>query len=107
MRRDQYIELHRELWNWLYHHPNSGKEDWPEWEFNEGKIPSMPYDCFPCEFSKNVCPNCLFEWGNDISCIDKKFIDDKGYYSRWVSAKSPKTRKKYARIIRDLSVRGD
>jgi len=41
------IELSCELWEWIAK-TGGEKEDWPEWERNGGKYPSVHADCFLC-----------------------------------------------------------
>ena len=111
MDKKKAIKLHRELWNWLFHHPSKRKADWPRWKYNNGDISRVPQDCFACEYDH--CGECLFVWGpNDGDSCEKLvgkggwFLEDEpGYFSRWEDAKTAKTRKKYAKIIRDLPVR--
>lgn len=96
--KKEAIRLHREMWNWLYHHPTKAKDDWPEWEKNDGPIAEGPFGvwCFLCYFD---C--CILDWSPYTDCMKGKG-EKVSFYRRWQRAKSPKTRKKYAKIIRDL-----
>ena len=104
LTKKKAIELHRELWDWLYHYPSKHKGDWPEWVFNGGDISETTHDCFLCEYTDLKCNNCLLDWpitsdtGDPLSCCNS-------YYVEWVYSNSPKTRKKYAKLIRDLPER--
>ena len=83
------------------------KEDWEKWEYNGGKYELMSQnDCFLCEYRLNK--------GRAHDCLDvcpyslkyKCYCDDGDtLYSKWDWAKTKTTRKKYAKIIRDLPVR--
>ena len=101
MDKEEAIKEHRKLWNWLYQHPSKRKEDYPKWERNGGNIPRMFNDCFLCEYARNLslfCPEaCPLEWP-DGGCT----AEPSKLFRRWGLARSPKTRKKYAKIIRDL-----
>jgi len=104
LTKKKAIELHRELWDWLYHHPNKQKWDWPSWESNGGNIPRVSSYCFLCEYSvqhwNNYCrETCILDWSPDSGCLGD------GAFERWDNAISPRTRKKYAKIIRDLPER--
>ena len=99
LTKKQAIELHRELWDWLYHHPSKQKWEWSEWKNNGGNFPSVESDCFLCEYelTRSNCKNCLLLWP-----LDHCFNLGDGLFGRWEDARSPKTRKKYAKLIRDL-----
>jgi hypothetical protein len=101
LTKKKAIELHRELWDWLYHHPGNWKGDWPGWK-EYGKVAE---DCFLCEYvgSNNLtCSKCPLDWGPTDRCCNPFDIENNGYFARWNDALTPKTRKKYAKIIRDL-----
>ena len=104
LTRRSVIYWHRKgLWHWLYKNPVingvlTTKEDWPRWEEVETKYGIIDSECFACEFS--VC--CIFDWGveGDFPCLKLH-----SPYAKWLRAKTAKTRKKYAKIIRDLPLR--
>jgi hypothetical protein len=107
--RRQMIKLHRELWNWLYENPSKvSKLAWPRWVGQGGDIPMVNCECFACHHSDSLDEPCdnkrgcpLFRWGtSDHTCI---FVNS--YYDKWTDAGTDKTRKKYAKLIRDLPVR--
>ena len=93
LNKKETIRLHRELWDWLYKHPSKDKEDWPEWARNYG-YSSVRNLCFLCDY-KGIC--CPVSWVKTDTCQGKG-----SYYFSWSSAKTLKTRKKYAKLIRDL-----
>lgn len=100
----QTIDKHREQWDWHYHHPTKGKEDYHQWERNGGDIPEIKFDCFLCEYAYAHglgCDDCLLKWPGG-TCTWRK-----GLFAKWSGAESPKTRKKYAKMIRDLPVKGE
>lgn len=95
------IELHRKLWDWLYHHPSKDKDDWPRWIHNGGDIngDGVVSLCFLCEYSRHTgtgCRGCPLDWEITKYCVWN------GYFDRYSRVSSPKTRKKYAALIRDL-----
>lgn len=71
MKTVEYIEKHREIWNWLVKNPGKGKDAY----FMEKGIgyENIPLNgCWACEWAKMVsgeafypgfaCQMCLFEW---------------------------------------------
>ena len=102
LTKKRAIKLHRELWDWLFHHPSKKKWDWPRWTRNGGDISVIENDCFLCEydkFRKDDCMACPLDWGG------RNCNDDNAYFNLWNKAKLLGTRKKYAKIIRDLPER--
>ena len=100
MTRKQAIRMHRELWDWLFHHPSKGKKDWPRWELNGGDIEAAAADCFLCEYmreNRKVCDRCPLLWPGGGMCVV--------VFERWRTARSPATRKKHAKTMRDLPER--
>ena len=107
LTKKKAIELHRQLWDWLYHHPLKIKQDWPRWKQNSGDIPEEKIlaHCFPCQYVQMECKECPLEWPDVIKGERHRavgFCADKSYFKLWRKAKTPKTRKKYAKLIRDL-----
>ena len=107
LTRRQAIRRHRMLWGWLADNPGTKhkltkKSDWPGWEYNGGRYAEVDEDCFLCEYAFRVidmtCPQCPLDWGEDLLCVESIYLD-------WCEARTPKTRSKYAEIIRDLPVR--
>ena len=102
LTKKQAIANHREQWDWHYHNPSKNKEDYPRWERNGGDIPEIKFDCFLCEYAYTHglgCDDCLVVWPGD-TCTWRK-----GLYNKWRYAKSNSTKKKYAKMIRDLPAR--
>ena len=103
LSKKKAIVLHRELWDWLYHHPLNNKYDWPRWTKNGGDIPEISVDCFLCEYETNhrkiiECEKCPLLWPKNGKCADKKT----DLYNKWSRACISKIRKRYAALIRDL-----
>ena len=111
LTKEKALELTFELWKWLGEHPNAKKYDWPGWE----KYSTGVTYCFICDYVEqktgeypdeaDVCfkycilidlwPNIGSTGSYSPCCIEPSpFI-------RWDTAKTPKTRKKYAKIISD------
>lgn len=92
LTKKQAYKLHYELWDWLYNNPNKHKWNWPKWEYNGGKVKTTQLDCFLCEIYgfkyQNECQGCP--------------LDPFSYWNDWQEAKTPKTKKKYAKLIRDI-----
>jgi hypothetical protein len=102
--------LHRELWGWLAEHPSRGKHNWPGWKRCVADDPSRNL-CFACTEARiragendqspgtsfATCKLCPISW-NETSCDSS---NGSPYY-RFMIARTGKTKKKYAAIIRDL-----
>lgn len=96
---------HMRLWNWLAKHPSKRKGNWPGWRYV--RVPL--YYCFACSIGadrarkdgkKNIivdrCEYCpVADWKSYIDAACEKFDE----FGKWRSSKSPKTKKKYAKII--------
>ena len=99
---EKYAKRHWELWNWLSHHQSKGKSQWPGWERNGGRWPSVEVNCFACEVSEKAnCGDCPIIWGKRTFSGQMRCGHDDSPYSKWSLAKSLKTHKKYAALIRD------
>lgn len=105
LTKKRAIELHRELWDWLYHHPSKVKDDWPRWEDNGGDISEALCDCFLCEYKQTTTIESCFTWPCILDWQNRGCFSRKGYLGLWEIALSPKTRKKYAKLIRNLPER--
>lgn len=70
LTREQAIEEHRKMWNWLAEHPDKDKDYYLELN-NFGYINN---ECFLCEYSHQndgeYCGNdCILNWGEVDGCI--------------------------------------
>jgi len=107
--RDQ-LNFFRELWDWCSRHPKKKKEDWPRWVTNGGDVALVDNDCFLCDAVRNGAgdcgvdgENCPADWSPALGCIQGS--DDEevlSVFSKWERAKSPRTIKKYAILVRDI-----
>ena len=107
LTKKKALQITADLWAWLEKNPTASKIWWPEWEIHGGSIPAMRADCPCCEYTQdrneetdcNKCP-LLSLWPNetDYPCLDNEKTD---YFHKWCYGKSPKTKKKYARIIKE------
>ena len=106
LTKKKALQITADLWEWLEKHPSKEKHQWPEWEGNGGNISDMDNDCACCEYidiHEIGCDKCplikLWPFSKDLSssCLFGKY----GYFDKWDNAISPKTRKKYARIIKE------
>lgn len=104
------IKLHRELWDWLYHHPRKKKYDWPGWKMNGGIHPDVENDCFACKYmfthtgcaftALRMCEkHCPLVWPGG-ACYEGERL-----YYNWERAVTFSRIKKYAKLIRDLPER--
>lgn len=97
LTKKKAYKLHYELWDWLYENPSKQKRDWPMWTRNGGEIEEVDSDCFLCEIHY-LCDRRCPLYINQIPCFTEKI----GLHAKWCGAKTPKTRKKYAKLIRDI-----
>ena len=86
-------KLHKDKWG---HFAKTGNKDiyaCPNWE----SMMNFPNRCSACAIAKISCRFCPIKWDNGKICSDND-----SYFQKWRNAKTPKTRKKYAAIIRDM-----
>lgn len=93
LTRKKAIELCIKLWTWCAK-TGERKEEWPEWE----KYDSICCDCWFCEYDEQKrktvkCTKCIFPGKKSFRC------EDMISYQRWEQAKTPRTRKKYAKLF--------
>lgn len=106
LTKEKAIKLHRQLWDWLYHHPSKTKENWPEWGYNGGEIKRVKDYCFLCEYAEQKDPKadceaiCPLDWSPANGCCEAN-----SYFAKWYYATNLRTSKKYAKLIRDLPER--
>jgi len=95
------LEICRKLWEWLRKTggDDDEKEDWPGWE----KYGKMELDCPCCEYVGSYgrgdgCRKCPLAklWPGAYGCLEPR-----SPFKRWGSAKTPRTRRKYAQKIVD------
>ena len=96
---------HMRLWNWLAKHPSKGKENWPGWRY----IRPALFNCFACSIAEDRAKKCgkmdsilfmcefcpISDWKSDNNGACEKFDE----FGKWKDSKSPKAKKKYAKII--------
>lgn len=101
LTKKKALQITADLWGWLEDNPKKEKEEWPEWEFNGGNIAVMLDDCACCEYAQFECNRCplIKLWREKSSGGDPCMGE--GYFNTWGDAKTPKTKKKYARIIKE------
>jgi hypothetical protein len=104
-------KAHFDLWDWLSKNAKAKKEDWPGWNKPEYEEFYHEPFCFACELAAERA----YDAGADIE--DEDFIPCShcpldpeimkvchhwvSPHSKWLRAETARTRKKYARIIRD------
>lgn len=95
-----YAKAHKRLWLWLADNPTKGKEDWPEWKYNGGKIPRMRNYCFACAMDdQGYCPL------QNTPCAVESHDHCVAPYHTWLHA-YPEERKKLAEKIANLKWHG-
>jgi hypothetical protein len=105
MTEAEYKAGHIALWQFLYDNPGKDKEEWPGWQdekWSEIRLYHfIEIYCFACRWAYSIdavsaCESCPLDQSVMHRCT--------GLFSacyRWVNAKTAKTKKKYAAIIRD------
>jgi len=111
LNRQRYIKLHKELWGWLATTGEKLKEKWPGWKWNGGKYIDEAGDwCFCCDYAIlhaeenenydiEYCGFCPITWAPDS--VQDHCLNAGSDYYKWSIANTIKTRKKYAKKIRD------
>ena len=100
LTRRKAIELFREHWRWA---GKTGKYK-KEWPGLHGEY--IENDCFLCEYDNQhkgsyCCNTCLIIWpSEDGSCEGSG-----SPYDKWGAATTPRTRKKWAKVIAELPER--
>jgi hypothetical protein len=92
LSKKKAIELCIALWTWLAE-TGKQKRDWPEWEKYEMVTVS---NCWFCEYDYyfgDACMKCPLR-PKYKGCGDTYFV-------QWNQAKTPRTRKKYAKLFLD------
>lgn len=94
LTKKKAIEITIELWTFGVE-TGKGKRDWDGW----GKYGKMDNDCPLCEYILRIKSNC-----EDCPYLQKFYhcIGSSGrlsIYEKWCNAKTPKTRKKYAKLF--------
>lgn len=93
---EEYHERHIELWDWCFHHPSSEKYNCPMWRWNDGPWEDENgSECHACDACGFRCGECPVDWGKPTCSSEGSPFD------KWCDAGSPKTRKKYAALVRD------
>lgn len=107
MTKQEAIEKHRKLQDWLSKNPDKEIYDWPEWEYNGGIEKHIRQNCFLCQHTDFDC--CILEWPGikyDPSphCIVYKPWTNEGLFSQWEDNQviDLKKRTKLVEQIRDL-----
>lgn len=102
----QAKQLYYEEWDWLAENPVkkdgslNEKRDWPRWEENGGDVPYVFDRCFACFVDAargGGCIGCPCDWGNGRNGCN---LPGSPFYE-WNLTKTPRTRKKYALLVRD------
>lgn len=97
LTRKKAIELCIELWTWCME-TGKQKEDWPKWD-EYGN--AMSY-CWFCEYDNQMRTQCK---RNRLTCGYCPFVTSglgvcrNTYFENWANAKTPRTRKKYAKLF--------
>ena len=102
------LENHKKLWGWLAENPGTKdrlnyKYDWPGWMENGGRFGYRVAGCFMCDCVQIEAVERCEEF-----CLNWKSGPCNGSRSEfhlWERVVTPKTRAKYAAIIRDLPLK--
>ena len=98
LSRKKAIELCIELWTWLAK-TGKRKSEWPKWDKYSGHIIN---ECWFCEHNGQRYGGCIY--CNNHCIYYKKYghcnpEDTLSYFGHWNEAKTPRTRKKYAKLF--------
>ena len=106
LTRKKAIEVCILLWTWLAE-TGKRKENWPEWEKYNIRIAHIArHDyCWLCYYDNHTTfkGSDRYGGGECLYCpYYKKFgycNNDEEYFNCWIEAKTPHTRKKYAKLF--------
>jgi hypothetical protein len=74
-------------------------------------LPDVCWNCYACENANfrgqdiGACEKCPLRWTNAKARFCLCELDQNSPYARWLKAKTPRTRKKYAKIIANMKWR--
>jgi hypothetical protein len=92
-------QKHYDLWDWLQKDTSRDKINYPKWISNGGKIKDPRCLCFLCPiYIDDNCEDCPLKEKGGVCCSDKRNWFNKYNYSK------KDTRKKYAKLIRDIFI---
>lgn len=96
MTKNEAIEKHRKMWNWLADNPGYAKGDYLE-KFD--KNVDLILGCYLCDYALRNCRVCPLKWPNG-SCMT---LDDDGLYDKWDKAMGYGAYAKAAEIARQIA----
>jgi hypothetical protein len=103
---NEYHKNHKLMWNELARTGGESKLD----VFQKLSLPNAECRCFACREDRAIrdtetCMSCPISWVKGFKgyCICDS--DEKSPYYKWEHAKTPRTRKKYAKIIANMNWR--
>lgn len=96
MTKQEAIEKHRKMWNWLADNPGNDKHHYLE-EFED--IEDLECNCYLCEYTSRRCYICPLEWPGG-KCADSV---GRGIYGEWRSALSRDDHTTAAEIARQIA----
>ena len=92
LTKKKAIELSIELWTWLTE-TGKRKDEWDKWT---SRVIDM---CFLCEYGRQMTPR---RFSCNVCPYRDKFghcNNDGSNFNRWCTARTPKTRRKYAALF--------
>lgn len=98
MTKRRVFEIVRDLWLWLADNPDERKKDWPEWEYNGGKIKQCVADCPCCEYASD-CSECLMLALWPFTGCGDPCMGSRSPYTEWSWTGIPALKKENALII--------
>lgn len=85
MTKQECIENHRKMWNWIADETEKRKDIVRKDEYFEAmRIPyewRPLFECYACDFCKTNCENCPIDWGGG-----KKCYTDNSPFNKWGEA---------------------
>ena len=106
--KEEFVALHRKLWDWLVKNPEEEKDDWPGWSRNGGyyDMDAVTNECWLCASTHRPnsggfrfdCKRCPLQWP-DRTC---DYGGDSPFVIWGDSFTKIRERAKIARLIRDL-----
>lgn len=110
LTREQAIELHRDMWNWIADEVEKIKKVVDIWKYKENYCKANGYIrvkhfCFLCEYTRGECSLCPLDWESEAFAYmcEKKDDYDKNHGGLWLRCLDAETWEEQATFARKIA----